>query len=108
MNYAIPITERLIGILEDRASKMGKTIALWSASITLPMPWLSGDRINLFSPAAWAAHPFRPALADKISTTGVFIGKHFLELSDGKLVNWLWLFGAGHGYLPTMEKHYHG
>src|ERR1700737_2513718 len=87
MNYAIPITERLIGILEDRASKMGKTIALWSASITLPMPWLSGDRINLFSPAAWAAHPFRPALADKISTTSSLVRKHSFELGDGQLMD---------------------
>src|ERR1700730_2986207 len=97
MNDTIPVAKRLIGILEYCASEMGKTIALWGASITLPMPWFSGDRINLLSPATRAADAVWPALADEISATGFLMREHPFELGDGQLMDLRALFCSSHG-----------
>jgi len=108
MNDAIPVAERFIRVFEDCSCNVGKAITVRRALFALPVPFAGREIIDGGIAASWAEDAFWPAASDQVSLACLFIGKHFLELSDGKLVNWLWLFGAGHGYLPTMEKHYHG
>jgi hypothetical protein len=94
---AEPVTERFVCVFEDSSGDMREAIAFRSARVALPMPWLSGDRINLLSPATRAANAIRPTLADEVGTTRVFVGKHCLELGDSQLMDLWALLCSSHG-----------
>jgi hypothetical protein len=105
MNDAIPIAERLIGVFENRASKMGETICAALAAIrALPVPFHGFEVISPLASAARAADAFRPALADKIGTTSFFVWKHRLELGNAHLMDLRWLFCSGHDDLSFVRK----
>jgi len=84
---------------------MGKAIAIWRALFALPVPFTGRKVIDGWVSATRAADTFWPAASDQISLASLFVGEHFLELRDGKLVNWLGLLGACHDDFSTMEKH---
>src|ERR1700730_2074968 len=104
MNNAIPVAERLISVFEDCPGNMRKAIALRCASITLPVPRLRRDGINLLSPATRTPDTIWPTLADKVSATSVFVGEHRLELGDAHLMDLRWLFCSRHNDLPFSGK----
>jgi hypothetical protein len=105
MNDAIPVTERFIGVFEDRASQMRETIcASLAAMRAFPMPFPGLEVISPFAPAARTADAIRPTLTNEVSTTGVFVWKHRLELGDGHLMDLRWLFCSRHNDLPYVGK----
>ena len=105
MNDAIPIAERFIRVLENRTSEMRETIRASLAAIrALPMPSTGFKIVNPFTPATRAADAFRPALANKVSTTSVFVGEYRLELRDAHLMDLRRLFCSGHDGLLIDGK----
>jgi hypothetical protein len=104
MDDAIPITQWFVRVLKDSPGDMGKAIAVWSALFALPMPLTGGEIIDGRVSAAWATDAIWPAARDQVSLASLFVGEHFLELSDGQLMDGLGLFGAGHDGFSTMEK----
>jgi hypothetical protein len=105
MNDAEPIAKRLIGILKNRASEMRKTIRTSLAAIrAFPMQFTGFEVVNTLAAAARTADAFRPALADEVSTTSVFVWKHRLELGDAHLMDLRGLFCSGHDDLPFARE----
>src|ERR1700693_3446666 len=107
MNDAIPVTQRFVGVLEDRTGKVREAIAgLRRALIALPIPRWIWQFVGILGAATRAADAFRPTARDKIGATGVFVREHRLELGDGKLMDGLGLLAA-HGSSPSMEGYCH-
>jgi hypothetical protein len=109
MNNAIPITQRLICILKNRIDQNRKPIARRTARgalSALPMPFAGRQIIDDWITTARAVNTIRPAARLQIRLTRIFVWKHSLKLSGGKLVNWLRLL-AGHGDLHSMEIYCH-
>jgi hypothetical protein len=105
MNNAVPIAQRLISVFENRARKVGETICASLAAIrAFPVPFPGFEIINPFASATRTADAFRPTLANEVSTTGIFVWKHRLELRDGQLVDLRGLFCSGHNGLPFIGK----
>ena len=79
MDNAIPITERLIGVLENRSSDVGKSIArVWRALVALPAPRTVRVFVRVLCAATRATNAIRPPARDKISAARVFVREHFL------------------------------
>jgi hypothetical protein len=56
----------------------------------LPVPFTGFEVISPLASTARAADAFRPALADEVSATGVFVWKHCLELGNAHLMDLRW------------------
>jgi hypothetical protein len=99
-----PVAERLVGVLENGPRDMGEPIAsLGSALIALPTPRLVGQLVRIGRPTTRAMDASGPTAADKIRATGVLIGEHAVELSGGKLLDWL--RSAGHrNNSPSIDR----
>jgi hypothetical protein len=61
MNNAVPVPERLVGILEDRADQDGEPVAVRGAFVALPMPFAGAEIIHGRVATARANNAFRPA-----------------------------------------------
>jgi hypothetical protein len=105
---AIPFTKRFIRVFENRPGDVGKAVAVWCALFALPMPFARRKIVNGGVATTRAANALWPAARDQISLAGFFVWEHFLELCGGQLMNWLWLFGAGHDDFLHYGRHYHG
>src|SRR5208282_632074 len=80
-----PLPERLVRVLEDRPGDVRETIAsLRSALVALPTPRMPLQFGGVFGTTARATDTLGPATANQIGATGFFVGKHSLELGDGK------------------------
>jgi hypothetical protein len=86
MNEAIPFTERLIGVFENRASNDREPIAVWGTFFALPMP--------LTIAATWAMDAVGPAPGVQVGLASVLIGEHRLELRNGQSVDLSGLFSS--------------
>jgi hypothetical protein len=104
---AIPITERLVCVLEDRSGDMGEHITVRGAFFALPMPFAGRKIVNGWVAATRATNALWPAARDQIGFARLFVRERFLELCGGQLMNWLRLFGAGHDDFSTMGRPYH-
>jgi len=105
---AIPVTERLVRVLENSSSNNGEPIAIGQACLALPMEGLVGRGIiEVWIAATRATDAIRPAARNEIRATRWLIGEQFLELGGRKLMDWLWLFCSGHEALLAMEGEWH-
>jgi len=104
---AIPIAQRLIGVLENGAGDDREPITVWSALFALPMPFTSFKIIDLWIAAARTINAIWPAPGVQVSLASILIGEHGLELGGGQLHDLRRLFGSGHGFLPAMEGYWH-
>jgi hypothetical protein len=83
-----PIPQRFVRVLEDRPGNMRKAIrSALTAFHALPFPFHCLKVENTFASTSWAADTARPPFADKIRATRVLIGKCFVELSGGQLMD---------------------
>lgn len=104
MSDAIPVTQRLIGVLKDRARHVREAITVLCAHLALPV--MAGrQRITFAVAAARTSNALGPAPRDQIGNAGGFIRKHRLELSDGHLVNRLRT--TRHGIPPFVGGYCH-
>ncbi|VTZ48326.1 hypothetical protein MPC4_10276 [Methylocella tundrae] len=100
VNDAKPLAERLVGVLEDCSREVRKPIAgLWRALVALPAPRAARVLMGVLSAAARATNAVRPAARNEIGAASVFVRKHFLELGNAHLVDWL-----GHRAVPSVYK----
>ena len=101
MDDAIPIAERLVGVLEYCSGNMRKAIAsVGSALIALPTPWPVRQFMRVLRTAAWAPDTIRPAAPDEICATRIFVREHPFELGGRELMDWFGLF-ACHDAFPS-------
>lgn len=109
VNDAIPITQRFVGILKDRARKVREAIAgraTGGALGTLPVPLAGRQIIDGGVATTRAADAFGPAAGDKVGFASIFIGEQPLELSSGELGDGLGLFSVGHDDSPSTVGGY--
>jgi len=104
VNNTEPIAKRFIRVFEDSSGNMRKAVVFRCASIALPMPRHCRDLVIDHGTAPRAADTIRPALADEISTTSGFIGKHRFELGDGQLMDLWGLFCSSHDDLSFVGE----
>jgi hypothetical protein len=110
MNDAKPVPERLVRVLKDCPGNDRKPIARRTAGGTLgalPVPATRRQVIDCWITAARANHAVWPASGLQIGFARIFVGKHSLELSGRKLMDWLRLLCSGHDILPSMEGYCH-
>ena len=101
---AIPITQRLISILEDCPGNVRKAITgIWGALIALPAPCPVRQFMRILGAAARAANTVWPTAADEICATGIFVREHPFELGDRELMDWFRLFRC-HVELPSNDR----
>src|SRR5580692_1100698 len=89
-----PVAERLVGVLENRASDDGKPIACGaarSALRTLPVPLARGEVIDSGIAATRAVNALGPTASLQISGARIFVTEWEtrLKFAFGHLVNWL-------------------
>jgi hypothetical protein len=108
MDHAEPLPQRLVRVLENRSGDVGKAVAVWCALFALPMPFARRKIVNSGVTATRAANALGPAARDQVSLASVFVWKRFLELGDGQLMNWLWLFAVRHDGFSITRRRYHG
>ncbi len=87
MNDAEPLTERLVGVLEDRPDQDREAVAILRALCTLPVPFLVFKLINLVVFAARAVRPIRPAIQRQIRLAGVLIRELTLKICNRHLMD---------------------
>jgi hypothetical protein len=106
VDNAIPVAERLVGVLKNRSRNVRETIAsLWRTLVALPSPAIR-ELMRVGRAAARAVNPVRPAASYQVGRASLFIREHGLELGNCELVDGFRTFG--HGFLPTMEGYCHG
>jgi hypothetical protein len=91
MGDAIPVSEGLFGVLENRASQAREPIAVRGAFPALPVKRLvARSIIQVRVSAAWAMDAFRPAPRHKVLKAGLIVPdwKAGLKLSRGHLRDW--------------------
>ena len=105
MYDAVPVTQGLIGVLKDGASRMREAIAVLGAHFALPM-MAGSKRVALAVATTRAFDAIRPTPRDQIGDAGRFIGKHRFKLGDGHLVDGLG--AARHGVSSFVGGYSHG
>jgi hypothetical protein len=105
MNYAIPVFQRLVCVLKDRAGQMREAVAFIRASVALPLPIHRRDGIDTLGTATRATGAFRPTARNEILDAIVLSPKQRVELRCGQLINGLGfpLLPAGHGSAPGLS-----
>jgi hypothetical protein len=91
MGDAIPVTERLLGVLKNRPCEARKPITLRRAGSALPMEGLvAGGIVQVRIATAGAGDAARPAPRDQVAKTRLVIPdrKAVLELLRGHLRDW--------------------
>jgi len=85
---AEPVSERLIRILEDGASYVGKAVGrIGGARIALPAVFHRGNGADIDAAAAGAADNRGPAMAHQIVGAGILVGEGGFPFLDGHLVD---------------------
>src|SRR5262249_44562354 len=103
VDHTKPVPQRLVCVLKNRPGDNKKTIAVFGALLTLPMPFARGQVIDGWITATRAINAFRPATGFQIGFAGILMGKHGLELFDGKLMNGFRF--ASHGNPLSIERY---
>jgi hypothetical protein len=97
---AEPLATRFVGVLENCAGYVGKTIAGHRrAFVALPAPWPVRKLMWIFGPAARAPNAIRPSTGHEISAACLFMREHLFKFRDAHLMDWFRLF-MGHDILP--------
>jgi len=105
MRDSEPVFQRLIRVLKDCAGQVREAVALFCASVALPVEFHCPDRIHALRAAPRATDAIGPAANDQVSDTIVLGLKERIELLGGQLVNGLRSFFAGHnGVLFERER----
>jgi hypothetical protein len=105
MDDAIPFPQRLVRILENSSSDMGKAIGnTISAVHTLPLESHGFEFIDVAASATRAADAFWPTARDEVRAARWLVGEQFFELRGRELVDWFGLLAAGHDALLLTEK----
>jgi hypothetical protein len=103
MDYAEPVAERLISVLEDRPGDHAEAVALSGALVALPVEF-HGERIDVLIATAGAADAFPPAVQDQVRLTGPLVREGFFPLSEGHLMDAPEVI-LGHGWSPSRSGH---
>jgi hypothetical protein len=86
VNDAIPVAERFVRVLKDRAGYVRKAIAgFWSALIALPAPRMVWKLVWALCAAARATNAFRPPSCNEIGTARVLVREHLFKFRDGSI-----------------------
>src|SRR5262249_17252277 len=86
MRDAKPVTERLVGVFEDRADQDREPIAVGRAFLALPMPLAGRQVVDRRIPASWTSRPLWPTAGLQIGLASVFVWEQVLEFCGRKLV----------------------
>jgi hypothetical protein len=112
MGDAEPVAERLLSVLENRATEAREPITLRRTGPALPMKGLiAGGVVEIDVAASRASHALRPPTGDQVAKAGFVIPdwKTGLELGRGHLRNWLRTFcHDAYPFNLTMERYCHG
>ena len=95
MGDAIPVAERLLGVLENRPRHTGKPIAVRRTLAALPVKRLVARCVvQVGIAAARAMNAFRPAPSDQVPLAGFLVTNRetSLKLGRGHLRNWFRTF----------------
>jgi hypothetical protein len=106
MDYAEPLPQRLVRVLENRSGNMREAVVSSGrgAFVTQPIPLHCTMLLDFRVATPRAGYAFRPAASDEIGTTSIFVGESFFPLGDGHLMDWLGLFRADHIGSPYQTE----
>jgi hypothetical protein len=98
MDNAEPLPQGLVRVLENRSCDMGEAVISSGrrAFVAQPVPLHCAVFLDLHVATSRAGYAFRPTATSEIGATSIFVWESPFPLGDGHLVNWLWLFRAGH------------
>lgn len=99
---AEPVSQWLVGVLEDRPDQNGEAItSARSAGIAVPVVFFGAVCMDVVIAAARAAHAFGPAVRLKIEAASRFVRELGVKLLDRHLMDaQVFGFGRFHGYSP--------
>lgn len=106
---AVPVAERLLGVLEDRADQGGEAVGRRRTFSALPVKRLVGRSvINFGIAAARAANALWPAARDQVPKAGLIVAFWEAGLKLGRRHLRDWLGTICHGSTLLMEGCCHG
>jgi hypothetical protein len=106
VDNAEPLPQRLVRVFENRSGDMGEAVVSSGrrAFVAQPIPLHCTVLLYLHVATPRAGYAFRPAATGEIGATSIFVRESLFPLGDGHLVNWLWLFRAGHIGSPSQQE----